>query len=265
MKSNADHLKERPGGPTPNQVPRYLTAAIDRDSVIFTVEPEWTQNPPDYIFNYGHYCCFRPHPPRHVLAAHAYLVAHSFDGNRQVEFNCYGNVTPDYHPEEWVDIAGTYLGSSDQMRLARAICCFDPDDSRKVYNLRPFNEDVFKPVGPLRLGDCSGIIFGAAGVCHHMANRIAAAVTDLDAGGMAAMPGYNLANFIWGTYGGLPPVIGAEWSKLKPLTQRLFAEVYPVELEEKTLEISELAPYPVNLLYRPWEEYFAECKKVALG
>jgi hypothetical protein len=263
LKANAAHLKDGPGGPTPNPAPIYLRADAARDAVVFQILPAWTQTPPDYIFNYGHYCCFTPHAPGRELVAHAYVIVRSFNGEKRVDFACYGGVTPDYHPEEWVDVAGTYLGTADQLRLARVICCFDPDDQRDVYNLTPFyTEALFKPVGRLGLGDCSGLIFGVTGVCHTMANRIAAAVTEQDAGAWAAMPAYYLTHFIWETYGGLPP-IGSEAARLKPLAQTLFAHVCPSKLEQPMIRMIEDASYPVNLLVQPWETYLKACKKLA--
>ena len=249
LKANCSHGTNTP---TPNQAPDYLECSRNDKSFTFTIKSTWTDNSPKYIFNFGNYGILYPLPEHkgNEMAAHSFVVVRSFNGNETISFECWGGVArkpgqePDLHyPAE------TFLAGEYELILARTICCFDPNDTRTDYKHRSG--------GKLKLGDCSGIIYGRTGVCHQMANRICAAVTSIDVGDRADMAAYNASHAIWGTYGGGEPVAP---SKVSDLINKAFPDVISDE-ELKRLDISAKSDYPVNLLFKPWETYFEECKK----
>jgi len=256
LRANNSHDKDRKGGPTPNKLDQYLSYSKDQSSFTLTIKSDWTDNPPDYIFNYGHYPIFSFEGE---WAAHSYVKVVSFDGKETVDFDCYGGTAPDNNGENWVYPALSFVATKEQLRLARTICCFDPTDTRPSYGRKPGLSPV-TPSGELLLGDCCGIIYLHSGVCHQMANRICAAVTDLDVGDLADMAGYNFSHAVFGTYGNPPPPSGPKeaWDIL----YKIFSSQVAITDEQLLkLGVRKDAPYPVNLLFRPWEDYLSECKK----
>lgn len=149
-------------------------------------------------FNGGHYSI-----TGHYLdiADHTYVIC-SVDnpsGNpTELQFHCYGGISGPHSTYPAI------TGRGDS-RLAKAICCFDPDDPRKKFDKRLG--------GCLALGDCCGIVYGVTGVCHQMANRILAVST---AGYMTSAAGYWASVSAYGTYGdgGMVsgPAAGMAWA-----------------------------------------------------
>lgn len=254
LKANCSHDKVHP---TPNQAPDYLSASRDDQSFTFVIKPEWTANPPKYIFNFGDYGIASI--GSHTTAAHSFVVVRSFDGGETINFECWGGVATQQGQEPDLDYpAETFLANEYELRLARTICCFDPNDRRTDYKVRP-DFDKSEPKGKLKLGDCCGIIYGRRGVCHQMANRICASVTDADAGDRADMAAYNASHLIWGTYGGEPNHDVPSWAY--DLIHGAFSDVITEDGLHK-LGISSSSLYPVSLLFQPWGEYLEECKKL---
>ena len=254
LKANCSHNKTYPA---PNHAPAYLSASRDDQSFTFVIKPEWTTKPPKYIFNFGNYGIASI--GSHTIAAHSFVVVRSFDGVETINFECWGGVATEQGQEPDLNYpAETFLANEYELRLARTICCFDPNDHRTDYKLRP-DFDKSRPDGKLKLGDCCGIIYGRRGVCHQMANRICAAVTDADAGDRADMAAYNATHLIWGTYGGEPNPDAPSWAY--DLIHNAFPDVITDDELDK-LGISPSSPYPVNLLFKPWETYLEECKKL---
>jgi hypothetical protein len=241
--ANCNHATKNPA---PNPCPCYLECCIDKndnDSFKFTIKSTWTDNPPSYIFNYGHY------EIKEILgqeaAVHSFIVVQSFNGDKKITFKCWGG--DGTKPDEKEDLrfpAMTFLGGEYELALARTICCFDPYDQRDDYD--------HHSEGKLILGDCCGIIYGQTGVCHQMANRICAAVTDVDVGDRANMASYNLTHEIYGTYGGGSPLQYAP-----PAIIKLIWDDFITDEELKKLGIP-----PDSPLYYPWDKYFEECKKL---
>jgi len=255
LKANCSHNRVYP---TPNHAPDYLSASRDNQSFMFVIKSEWTTKPPKYIFNFGNYGIAHIGPKE--IAAHSFVVVRSFDGGETINFECWGGVATRQEQEPDLNYpAETFLANEYELLLARTICCFDPQDKRTDYKLRP-DFDKSEPEGKLRLGDCCGIIYGRRGVCHQMANRICAAVTNADAGDRADMAAYNATHLIWGTYGGEPNPDVPSWAY--GLIHKAFPDVITDDELDK-LEISSSSPYPVNLLFQPWREYLEECKKLA--
>lgn len=256
LRGNNSHNKDRMQGATPNPLPKYLEARRDESSFTLVVKPEWTSSPPDHIFNYGRYGLGRPE-----VAAHSFVRAVSFDGTRTVNFECYGGTSDNDPATDCVYPALSFVASEAQLRLARTICCFDPDDKPTGYGRKPKLSPP-QPSGRLRLGDCSGIVYLHSGVCHQMANRICAAVTDLDVGDLADMAMYNATSLIWGAHGKPPPPQGP-----KPVWDTVYnafaGQAALTEAQLEALGVRKDAPYPVNLLFRPWDEYLVECRKLA--
>lgn len=257
LKANCSHENDSHHSPTPNQAPDYLSASRDDQSFMYVIKPEWTTNPPKYIFNFGDYGI--KSIGSHTTAAHSFVVVRSFDGGETINFECWGGVATQQGQEPDLDYpAETFLANEYELLLARTICCFDPQDVRTNYNVKP-DFGKFEPKGKLSLGDCCGIIYGIRGVCHQMANRICAAVTDADAGDRADMAAYNASHLIWGTYGDGPNPDAS--SQAYELIHKAFSDVI-TEDELHKLGISSSLPYPVNLLFQPWEKYLEECKKL---
>lgn len=255
--ANGSHKRDHPLGPTPNPLPRYLDTARDDTSFTLIIKEEWTSSPPDWIFNYGHY--FLDLPLRDS-AAHAYVQAVSFkDRKKTVDFECYGGTSG----RENRYSALSFIASEDQFRLARTICCFDPDDKRSSYGRKP-NLSSSKPSGPLLLGDCNRIIYLHSIVCHRMANRICAAVTDLDVGDLADMALYNLTHQFWDAYGKPPPPAGPKevWNAIY---EAFKSQAALTNEQLQALGVYRGASESADRLFRPWHAYFAECKKRAEG
>lgn len=81
--------------------------------------------------------------------------------------------------------------------MAKAICCFDPDESRTDFGR--------KIGGRLLAGDCCGIVYGVTGVCHQMANRILVGTGN---GFMTSAAGYWLRVTTYGPLGtGASPLL----------------------------------------------------------
>ena len=257
LKANCSHNKDRKEGPTPSSADKYLSASRDDQSFTFVIKSEWTTNSPKYIFNFGDYGIAHIGPEE--IAAHSFVVVRSFDGGETIKFECWGGVATQPGQEPDLDYpAETFLANEYELRLARTICCFDPNDRRTDYNHRP-DFDKSKPEGRLKLADCYGIIYGRRGVCHQMANRICAAVTNIDAGDRADMAAYNGSHLIWGTYGSEPNPDAPAWAY--DLIDKAFPDVITDD-ELGKLGVSPSSPYPVNFLFKPWGTYLEECKKL---
>lgn len=93
-----------------------------------------------------------------TIAEHTYVGADS-GGAQTTWFDCYGGHSGD--DNVYPDPATVADGD---LRLAKTICCLDPNDNRTDFDKRLG--------GRLVLGDCCGIIYGVMGVCFNMANRI---------------------------------------------------------------------------------------------
>ena len=85
---------------------------------------------------------------------HAYLIVD--DGGQKVRFKCHLGTAgfDDHYP--------AVIGQGD-LKLARIICTFDPNDIRNSYG-GIFSRNLPK--------DTSGIYYGLTGICHQMANRL---------------------------------------------------------------------------------------------
>ncbi len=260
LRANNSHNKNRIEGATPNPLPQYLDTRRDDSSFTLIIKPDWTDNPPAHIFNFGHYGCFYLPATDEQAAAHAYVKVVSFDGSQTVNFDCYGGTSTDNHPEDWIYPALSFVATEAQLRLARTICCFDPNDIRTNYGNKP-NLSPVEPSGKLHLGDCSGIIYLHSGVCHQMANRICAAVTNLDVGDLADMAMYNDTHLIWKACGSPPPPVGPQ-----PVWDLIYAafsgQMTLTDAQLGQAGVDKNATYPVSLLFLPWEDYLAECKKL---
>lgn len=258
LRANNSHNIDRV---TPNPLPGYFDTAKDNDSFTLIIQSQWTDNPPDYIFNFGHYGCkYAPVLDKWQWAAHAYVKVVSFDGSRTVNFDCYGGTYPDDPSNDWVYPSLSFTATEDQLLLARAICSFEIDESRTDYGRKPY-VSTLTPSGKLRLGDCCGIIYLHSGVCHQMVNRICAAVTNLDAGDMADMALYNDTKGLWGTYGKLNnPGPGVVWDRI------FNAYSDQMTLTDKQLKALGVCPdakdEAVRLLYGSWEDYLRECRNL---
>lgn len=139
----------------------------------------------DATFNAGQYSISGSEILSHYWdrADHAYVKCDVDGSSNTLKFHCYGGLSGPH---------GTYpakTGRGDH-RLAKAICCFNPDEPRTDFGK--------KKGGRLLLGDCCGIIYGVTGVCHQMANRILSASS---AGLMTSAAGYWLSVTAYGPYG----------------------------------------------------------------
>lgn len=148
LKANCSHDTKVP---TPNPVPDYLECSKSDQSFTFTIKSAWTDDPPGYVFNYGHYGIAVVTEPVHGV--HTYLVVKSFFGKETIKFPCWGGAHTGPHDDN-VDVhypAQTFLGGEYELTLARTISCFNAEDIRNEYK----KDDN----GKLGLGDCSGIIY----------------------------------------------------------------------------------------------------------
>ncbi|MEZ4732287.1 MAG: hypothetical protein R3E79_34680 [Caldilineaceae bacterium] len=266
LKANCSHDTN---DPTPNPVPNYLECSKNDQSFTFTIKSSWTDrdSSPKYVFNFGHYAIKKdiPKTGTDIYATHAYVVVRKFDGTETVSFKCWG-AAPTEPPYSDPDVhypALTFLGGEYELTLARTISCFDPDDPRSDYDRHPSSELArFVAIGKLGLGDCSGIVYGETGVCHQMANRICKAVTDFDVGNRADMTLYNLTHTAYGQYGGKPDKTTPSWIT-DQIEQRFFGDFITVEEFEKLKEkFEDQKEGDTDYLFKPWEDYFAECKKL---
>ncbi len=141
----------------------YLKTSHDEKSFLFTIE-KMPEN--SYMFNMGRYCC--DEILDHDIADHVFVIVRKYDGTNPVFFDCYGGHGESPSEKQSLDYCRVSCrGDEDSLRLAKAICCFNPNDNRTEFNLHSG--------GKLINGDSSGILYGWTGVCHQMANRIFAA------------------------------------------------------------------------------------------
>lgn len=260
LRANGSHKRDHPLGPTPNPLPEYLDTAQDDTSFTLIIKEKWTSSPPDWIFNYGHYFLDVPSPLPQDTAAHAYVRAVPFDGGKTIDFECYGGTSgrENRYP------ALSFIASEDQLRLARIICCFDSKDKRDSYARKPKLSPELAFTGELLLGDCCGIVYLYSGVCHQMANRICAAVTDLDVGDLADMSLYNLTHQLWGKDGkAILSEISESEGKLVHKAFSRQAAFTDAHLQALRAKLAVDKSHPADLLFRPWEEYLARCKQLA--
>lgn len=232
--------------PTPNPCNKYLDCRINNDSFTFTIKSTWTDNPPSYVFNYGHYALKSVDIAfiHTEVAVHSFIIAQSFNGEETIKFNCYGGAETDPSKQDNLCYpAMTFLGDEYELALAKTICCFDPSDERNVYDAKPIG-------GRLVLGDCCGIIYLGTGVCHQMTNRICAAFTTIDAGDRADMAGYNGTHLLWGTYGS---------SIIKDPTPELKMIFHDIINDDLLKQINRL---PISYLFYDWDAYFNKCKEL---
>ncbi len=131
------------------------------------------------------------------IADHTFVICNVDSSGDPLQFHCYGGVSGSHQTYPAITGRGDH-------RLAKAICCFNPDESRTDFD--------HKTGGRLLLGDCCGIIYGVTGVCHQMANRILASS---NSGIMISAAGYWASVSAYGVYGsgGLVsgPTAGMAW------------------------------------------------------
>jgi hypothetical protein len=103
-----------------------------------------------------------------------------------INFQCYGGAS---HEEKNI-----YIQDIGDIELARTIACNDPEDIRENYD---------KKMGVYRdRGDCSGVLYGAIGVCHQMTNRILyACKKHPDVFSLTHAKSTLLSYFAYGVYG----------------------------------------------------------------
>ena len=137
-------------------------------------------------------------------------------------------------------------GGDDSLRLAKAICCLDPDANRK--------NNTFNSRGDWNngdLGDCCGLIYGRTGVCHQMANRICAAATEHDD---------NPLDDLVSAYEDLSKPLFDVWGKQFPvqgtgsITPLIIGSLVPDDVVNKI---------PEDSAYRKsWSDYLNYCKSL---
>ena len=137
-----------------------LTASHDDGSFTFTVG----KIPADsYMFNMGRYNCWTI--GQEYAADHVFVIVRDYNGGETFYFDSYGGHGE--HEQSRDPCRVSCRGGNRSLRLAKAICCLNPDASRCEFDSHEG--------GNLGNGDSSGILYGWTGVCHQMANRIFAA------------------------------------------------------------------------------------------
>jgi len=228
----------------------YLKASHDGDSFTFTIE----QIPTDsYMFNMGRYQCgFGPIDE----ADHVFVIVRDYYGKKEFFFDCYGGHGDNSDEKQSLDPCRVSCrGGSHSLRLAKAICCLDPNDSR--------NEFKNHTGGRLFKGDCSAILFGVTGVCHQMANRICAAgigePTKIDALDFADVRMGNATRNLYGPWGTDIPINKKDIDYIKEVFST-FASYVPSQGEIESL----LNTYKKHFVPLEWIKYFQYCYELSL-
>lgn len=222
----------------------YLKASHGGNDFTFTIEqiPTDTES---YMFNMGRYQCgYGP------TADHVFVIVRDYDGNEEFFFDCHGGHGDNPSEKQSLDPCRVSCrGGSRSLKLAKAICCLNPEDSRTEFSLHDG--------GKLGNGDSSGILFGATGVCHQMANRIFAAGVDeptIDALDFADVRMGNVTREWFGPWGVDVPV-----DKYLEEIRRIFPQntpdILPWNQIKAKLVALEKASIPLD-----WKAYFEYCR-----
>lgn len=224
-----------------------LDASHDGNSFTFTIGQMPTES---YMFNMGRYQCgFGPIEQ----ADHVFVAVRNYNGEGVNYFDCYGGHGANPDEQKSLDpFRVSCRGDVNSLRLAKAICCLDPDDSRTEFGAHDG--------GALGNGDSSGLFFGYTGVCHQMANRIFSAgigeATSKDALDFADVRMGNATRTWFGPWGGDDPI-----SSHVEEVKRCFSPLAQYVLSwEKTEEL--LAKYSKDRIPLAWESYFEFCKNL---
>lgn len=226
-----------------------LKESHDGDSFTFTIE----KMPADsYMFNMGRYCCGTI---RSVDAAdHVFVIVRDYNGDKKFCFDCYGGHGDDPSEQQSLDTCRVSCrGKCHSLRLAKAICCLNPNDSRIDFK----NHEG----GKLGNGDSSGILYGYTGVCHQMANRIFAAgvgaPTTINALDFADVRMGNATRGWFGPWGVSIPV-DKFIDEIKRNFPTFAQHIWPWEQIEALLSALEKASIPLD-----WNAYFEYCCNLA--